>query len=374
MLTVHASKGLEAPIVFLPDSCGGPDSRHEPKLMRLSSLRPGDPPVLAWARKSLEDADAVAAARAEAREAQAGEHRRLLYVAMTRAAQRLIVAGHETSRRRPPDCWYDLVHSGLADALVEAPAPFRGGGTILRFGEGLRAEGVGETAPARAPRLPARLAHRQGGARDRWPLRSTLRAPAASAGATANGPSRGGLRTLCSRCCPTSRRSAARARRRPTSRCAAAALAESAREALASKVLAAIGAPELSPILAPAPEAKSRWRDFCLGRGARSRVQRPSRPSCRNRRGCIDRRLQTGRKARSSGCGPRRPTCALSRRFAAALLPRRRSARRSSISTGRRSRRSAGRSSTPRSTPSPLRLRPAIVAGSISAFRRNSAW
>ena len=37
VLTVHASKGLEAPIVFLPDSCGGPDARHEPKLMRLSS-------------------------------------------------------------------------------------------------------------------------------------------------------------------------------------------------------------------------------------------------------------------------------------------------------------------------------------------------
>ena len=55
---------------------------------------------------------------------------------MTRAAQRLIVAGYETSKRRPSDCWYDLVHAGLADALVEAPAPFRGGGTILRFRRG----------------------------------------------------------------------------------------------------------------------------------------------------------------------------------------------------------------------------------------------
>ena len=67
---------------------------------------------------------------------------------MTRAAQRLIVAGHETSKRRPLDCWYDLILSGLGDALVEAPAPFHGGSTILRFGEGLRAEGGDETAPA----------------------------------------------------------------------------------------------------------------------------------------------------------------------------------------------------------------------------------
>ena len=251
VLTVHASKGLEAPIVFLPDSCGGPDARHEPKLMRLSSPRPGDPPVLAWARKSIEDADAVAAARAEAREAQAGEHRRLLYVAMTRAAQRLIVAGYETSKRRPSDCWWDLVHSGLADALVEAPAPFRGGGTILRFGEGLQAEGLGETASR--PRSPAPCP--TGSSPVRRPRRqlprSTLRAPAALVRATASGPSRDGLRMLCSRCCPISRR-----QRRPAAAAAyldawGGALAESARVALASKVLAAIDAPELSPIFSP---------------------------------------------------------------------------------------------------------------------------
>ena len=79
---------------------------------------------------------------------------------MTRAAQRLIVAGYETSKRRPPDCWYDLIHTGLADALVEAPAPFRGGGTILRFGEGLRAEDAApKPRPVALPRaLPGWLA------------------------------------------------------------------------------------------------------------------------------------------------------------------------------------------------------------------------
>jgi ATP-dependent helicase/nuclease subunit A len=250
VLTVHASKGLEAPIVFLPDSCGGPDARHEPKLMRLSSPRPGDPPVLAWARKSIEDADAVAAARAEAREAQAGEHRRLLYVAMTRAAQRLIVAGYETSKRRPLDCWWDLVHSGLADALVEAPAPFRGGGTILRFGECLRVEGVGETAPARAP-----------GSLPDWLIASAAPEivapalnPSRAGGVGAGDPERaleGRLAHVLLDMLPN-----LTSERRPAAAAAylaawGGALAESARVALASKVLAAIGAPELSPIFSP---------------------------------------------------------------------------------------------------------------------------
>jgi ATP-dependent helicase/nuclease subunit A len=250
VLTVHASKGLEAPIVFLPDSCGGPDARHEPKLMRLSSLRPGDPPVLAWARKSLEDADAVAAARAEAREAQAGEYRRLLYVAMTRAAQRLIVAGYETSKRRPLDCWWDLVHSGLADALVEAPAPFLGGGTILRFGEGFQTEGSGETAPGRAP-----------GSLPDWLVASA----APETAAPALNPSRAGgvggadreralegrlahaLLEMLPNITPQRRPSAAAAYLDAWG----GALAESARAALATKVLAAIDAPELGHIFSP---------------------------------------------------------------------------------------------------------------------------
>jgi ATP-dependent helicase/nuclease subunit A len=250
VLTVHASKGLEAPIVFLPDSCGGPDSRHEPKLLLLPSPRPSDPPLLAWARKSAEDADAVADARARAREAQAGEHRRLLYVAMTRAAQRLIVAGYENSRPRPPDCWWDLIHAGLAEKLVEAPAPFREGGTIQRFGEGLQAEGVGEAAAAHVRgSVPAWL----------------LAAAEPEAAASPLNPSRAGgvgggdpERALEGRLAHTllEMLPGLSPERRPVAAAAyldawGGALAESARAALASQVLRAIDAPELSSLFGP---------------------------------------------------------------------------------------------------------------------------
>ena len=217
VLTVHASKGLEAPIVFLPDSCGGPDARHEPKLMRLS--RGGRAIRRFWRGPGSQPKTPTRSPWRGPRRArlEAGEHRRLLYVAMTRAAQRLIVAGYETSRRRPTDCWYDLIHTGLADALSKRRRPFRGDETILRFGEGLRAE---DRAARRRPLRLARLCPAGSWPRPRprpWPLLSILRAPGASAGRPRSGPSRVGSRTLCSKCCPTSRLSAARARRRPTS-------------------------------------------------------------------------------------------------------------------------------------------------------------
>jgi ATP-dependent helicase/nuclease subunit A len=249
VLTVHASKGLEAPIVFLPDSCTGPDPRHEPKLVPLSP-KPGDPPLFAWARKAADDADAVAAARAEARAALAGEHRRLLYVAMTRAAQRLIVAGYGTLKSRPADCWWDLVHSGLAGALVERPAPFRGDATILSFGEGLRADDARESPPARGA-----------GALPGWLVAD---APPEAAPAALNPSRAGGIgggdpeRALEGRLAhallerlpdipPQGRQAAAKAYLDAWG----GGLSESARAALASKVLAAVDAPDLSRLFGP---------------------------------------------------------------------------------------------------------------------------
>ncbi|MGD1035840.1 MAG: double-strand break repair helicase AddA [Roseiarcus sp.] len=151
VMTVHAAKGLEAPIVFLPDTCSAPHARNEAKLVDLGGAEAGDPPLLAWATKRNDDSPPLASARQRAREAAAGEHRRLLYVAMTRAAQRLVVAGYEGLRGRPPDNWHDLVRSGLGEALRPAPAPWGGQEPIWRLGEGWGGDPVPAT-PAAAPR------------------------------------------------------------------------------------------------------------------------------------------------------------------------------------------------------------------------------
>ena len=62
---------------------------------------------------------------------------------MTRAAERLVVAGYETLKRRPEGCWYDLVADGLKDVAFDAPAFWDERAVVRRFGEALVADGGG---------------------------------------------------------------------------------------------------------------------------------------------------------------------------------------------------------------------------------------
>ena len=250
VLTVHASKGLEAPIVFLPDTCSAPNGRHDPKLMRLTPARPGDPPLYAWAKTASGDAEAVAAARAHARETAEGEYRRLLYVAMTRAAQRLIIAGYDTRNARPTECWYNLVQTGLGDSLVEAPAPFGGGEAIRRYGEPLRAENGAETPQIRPPKaMPEWLSGKAALEMAAAPL-SPSRIGGAGEGdrqRIREGRLAHALIEMLPDVAPQRRASAAGAYLERMG----GGLAEPARAALAAKVLAAIDAPELAPLFGP---------------------------------------------------------------------------------------------------------------------------
>ena len=61
------------------------------------------------------DGELVGGWRARAQAAQDQEYRRLLYVALTRAEDRLIVCGWRGKNAAPVGCWYNLV-AGALDA------------------------------------------------------------------------------------------------------------------------------------------------------------------------------------------------------------------------------------------------------------------
>ena len=85
---------------------------------------PGTPDRLIWVPNKDADVDVTAQAREAETTAAENEHRRLLYVAMTRAADRLIVCGDIGVREMPPGCWYELIEQALTASgeLTEQPA------------------------------------------------------------------------------------------------------------------------------------------------------------------------------------------------------------------------------------------------------------
>ncbi|MDX2258506.1 MAG: double-strand break repair helicase AddA [Hyphomicrobiaceae bacterium] len=122
VMTVHASKGLEAPIVFLPDTCSSPGTgRSRDALLALgdtdAALAPADRDDQAhvWLVKGAANLPVVAAAKEDAARREVEEHNRLLYVALTRARDRLYVCGFEGKRQPSEQSWYRLVRDALAD-------------------------------------------------------------------------------------------------------------------------------------------------------------------------------------------------------------------------------------------------------------------
>lgn len=112
IMTVHASKGLEAPIVFLVDGGGKSFTHtHLPK-MRLIETGRGEIPLPVWVpvpalANSLTQAD-TARLQALAEE----EYRRLLYVGMTRAADRLVICGYRGIRENA-ETWHAMISTAL---------------------------------------------------------------------------------------------------------------------------------------------------------------------------------------------------------------------------------------------------------------------
>jgi ATP-dependent helicase/nuclease subunit A len=119
VMTVHGAKGLEAPVVFVADDgSGASHPSHDPKLFSLPPLD-GAAACLVWAAKAGDRPAACEPVLAETRRLAAEEHRRLLYVALTRAADRLVVCGWRGKRAPSEDAWHALVERALAPDAEE---------------------------------------------------------------------------------------------------------------------------------------------------------------------------------------------------------------------------------------------------------------
>ena len=120
VMTVHGAKGLQAPLVILADATFDPD------LMRSGTVDfavDDDrlPVPLPHPRKA-EQVDALADAVERAKAADREEHWRLLYVALTRAEEQLVIGGALGPRNRngpPEDSWYSAVERAMHGLDVE---------------------------------------------------------------------------------------------------------------------------------------------------------------------------------------------------------------------------------------------------------------
>ncbi len=137
VMTVHGAKGLEASVVFLVDTTTSPTDTSRLHLIRIPQGNTAShvPDVVVWAGRKTDDPPAVATARAAAIQESEDEYRRLLYVAMTRAADRLIVGGCLPGNRKEvrPNSWYGLIAQGLENSGLSETEIQRSHGSVKRY-------------------------------------------------------------------------------------------------------------------------------------------------------------------------------------------------------------------------------------------------
>ncbi len=131
VMTVHGSKGLESPVVIMPDAA----KRRAPREAAVMKMPEGAP---IWRGRKDERPEHIAALAEEQTERQILERKRLLYVGLTRAESWLIIAAAgETGVAE--DSWHAQVAAGLSrlgDGLVESRLLASWGGEIRRFSHG----------------------------------------------------------------------------------------------------------------------------------------------------------------------------------------------------------------------------------------------
>lgn len=153
VLTVHGAKGLEAPVVFIADA--GPHGEPQRDRLLWAEAEPGGDRLPFW-RLAKSDRPLLLEKAVEAEQrADAEEDRRLLYVALTRAADRLYVTGWASGKANADESWHAYVRAALEglDGVERLPCSLGPGfsGEILRYRAGTAAAittAQEESAPA----------------------------------------------------------------------------------------------------------------------------------------------------------------------------------------------------------------------------------
>ncbi len=156
IMTVHGAKGLQAPLVIMPDTTALP--QDDGGLVWADDPATGHAVPL-WSPRKEFRCSALDRLREADRRRQIEEYNRLLYVALTRAEDRLLVCGWQTRHPRKDTCWYSMVERGFA-ALAAEREPF-----LPWAGDQLRLESVQQVI---AEPAPAALAAASPGALPAW--------------------------------------------------------------------------------------------------------------------------------------------------------------------------------------------------------------
>jgi ATP-dependent helicase/nuclease subunit A len=138
VMTVHGAKGLEAPLVILADATADPARLGRTPITLDFDMGTGGKVPLLRPKKDERCSPFEERIRDEEKR-DLEEHWRLLYVALTRAADRLIIAGvapkpkTDGSKDRPPNCWHVAVERAMT-SLGAIPAVHARSGSSLVYG------------------------------------------------------------------------------------------------------------------------------------------------------------------------------------------------------------------------------------------------
>lgn len=159
VMTVHGAKGLEAEIVFLPDTCSTKTASQSDSLLTINKKEqaaPDDQQALLWTLSNKGYVPAVKQARATRDTKEREEQMRLLYVAMTRAKDRLYITGFEGVKGRDKNCWYNIIENALQPHMKQHLDA--AGNELLRLETGKSVsqiiEKVSDDKPLNVPPMP----------------------------------------------------------------------------------------------------------------------------------------------------------------------------------------------------------------------------